>query len=105
MRDSVRPVRECTGYSLCAVGQDSIWKEFVCPYSHPSEKTERSGKYYIGCCGFAFDAFFMFGCVLYSYLISKLSAMWPIFQIFICKGSQVGNYYELFLTFPTCHLC
>lgn len=49
--------------------------------------------------------FFMFGCVLYSYLISKLSAMWPIFQIFICKGSQVGNYYELFLTFPTCHLC
>lgn len=47
----------------------------------------------------------MFGCVLYSYLISKLSAMWPIFQIFICKGSQVGNYYELFLTFPTCHLC
>lgn len=49
--------------------------------------------------------FFMFGCVLYSYLISKLSAVWPIFQIFICKGSQVGNYYELFLTFPTCHLC
>lgn len=49
--------------------------------------------------------FFMFGCVLYSYLISKPSAMWPIFQIFICKGSQVGNYDELFLTFPTCHLC
>lgn len=74
MRDSVRPVRECTGHSLCAVGQDSIWKEFVCPYSHPSEKTERSGKYYIGCCGFAFDVFL---CLVVSYTVTSSANLVP----------------------------